>query len=264
MTHVDGSTDGIINTYSWPQTGTKTVSITATNLGGTVTATRLITLTDVPITGLVARNSSPTAPGRSTILSATVATGTNIGYAWALGDGQAGSSQTVTHTYPAPGNYRAVVTASNPVSVLTATTYVTVANSDIFLPALVKGYACSPDAYEPNDSADEAYILSDNTSALGQLLRGRHQRRIQGPRWRHGNAYSPQPHAGARRMRLRPVSLPSARRDHPVAQSSASGNASESINYEPTQAGDYLVYVYAAVKGGSAGTSPYQLSVTFE
>ena len=251
-------------TYNWPQTGTKTVSITATNLGGTVTATRLITLTDVPITGLVARNSSPTAPGRSTILSATVSTGTNIGYAWALGDGQAGSGQTVTHTYPAPGNYRAVVTASNPVSVLTATTYVTVANSDIFLPALVKGYACSPDAYEPNDTADEAYVLEDNASLWGNFCaadtKDEFQFHIGGTATTIAINLTQVPAECDYDLYL--YRLPDA--TNPVDQSSASGNASESINYEPTQAGDYLVYVYAAVKGGSAGTSPYQLSVTFE
>ena len=48
-----------------------------------------------------------------------------------MGDGTAVASAVVTHTYPAVGVYTAVVTASNLVSSLTATTTVTVVDEAI-------------------------------------------------------------------------------------------------------------------------------------
>jgi uncharacterized repeat protein (TIGR01451 family) len=53
-------------------------------------------------------------------------TGSNVAFTWAFGDGTTGSGAVVTHTYPAIGSYSAVVTANNSISVVTATTIVTV------------------------------------------------------------------------------------------------------------------------------------------
>ena len=78
------------------------------------------------ISGLVAANDSPTVLGHATTLTATVAAGSNITYTWAFGDGGLGSGAVVSHTYPAVGVYTAVVTASNSVSSLTATTTVSI------------------------------------------------------------------------------------------------------------------------------------------
>jgi PKD repeat protein len=55
-----------------------------------------------------------------------VTAGSNVGYAWDFGDGALGSGVTASHTYAAAGIYTAVVTATNGVSTLTATTGVTV------------------------------------------------------------------------------------------------------------------------------------------
>jgi hypothetical protein len=79
-----------------------------------------------PVAGLVVANSSPTGLGRTTTLVATVSGGTNVAYAWDLGDGTVGSGPVVAHIYPAVGTYTALVTASNTVNLLTATTQVTV------------------------------------------------------------------------------------------------------------------------------------------
>ncbi len=81
---------------------------------------------DEAIAGLSATNDSPTALGQATTLTATVTAGSNASYTWAFGDGQTGSGSVVTHTYPAVDLYTAVVTASNSVNVVTATTSVTI------------------------------------------------------------------------------------------------------------------------------------------
>jgi hypothetical protein len=79
-----------------------------------------------PIAGLAATSDSPTLSGQPTTLTATVAAGTNVAYAWTFGDGESGDGPVVTHAYPAEDVYTATVTASNSVNALTATTKVTI------------------------------------------------------------------------------------------------------------------------------------------
>jgi PKD repeat protein len=89
----------------------------------------VITVSDSPIIGLAAINSSPTVLGNATSLTATLTGGTNASFSWDFGDGQTGSGATPSHTYSAVGSYTAVVTASNSFNLLTATTVVTVTGS---------------------------------------------------------------------------------------------------------------------------------------
>ncbi|CAG0927177.1 hypothetical protein TFLX_00410 [Thermoflexales bacterium] len=122
--------------YHGPVTGT----IEATTLEGptgvfTATATAL-----VPISGLTVTNSSPTHLGNSTTLTATVTAGDAVTYAWSLGDATSRSGSVITHTYPTPGVYTAVVTASNAVSVMTATTPVTI-TVQLYLPLLRQDFS---------------------------------------------------------------------------------------------------------------------------
>ena len=95
----------------------------------------------MPVSGLEAANDSPTTLGDPTTLTATIAAGTNVTYSWALGDGTTGAGATLTHTYPAAGVYTAVVTASNSISTLRATTPVTVVRPafHIYLPLVRRG-----------------------------------------------------------------------------------------------------------------------------
>ncbi|MCP4995287.1 MAG: PKD domain-containing protein, partial [Gammaproteobacteria bacterium] len=87
---------------------------------------------DTPLTGLQLTANSPTELGQSTTLTATISGGSEpISYTFNFGDGNSqltmGNGQlTTTHIYSQPGGYTAVVTASNSVNVLTATTTVTV------------------------------------------------------------------------------------------------------------------------------------------
>lgn len=94
----------------------------------------------VPITGLQATNDSPTPLGRLTTLMATITSGNSVDYAWAYGDGDVGSGALVTHIYPAIDTYTAVVTASNSLSLLTATTTVVIQErqNDIYLPLVLR------------------------------------------------------------------------------------------------------------------------------
>jgi parallel beta-helix repeat protein len=64
--------------------------------------------------------------GQATTLTATITAGSNVAYVWDFGDGMPGSGSPVIHVYPATGLYTAIVTASNPVSVITATTTVVI------------------------------------------------------------------------------------------------------------------------------------------
>jgi PKD repeat protein len=74
-------------------------------------------------------------------MTATVAGGSHPGYNWAFGDGMSGMGPVVTHTYSEPAVYTAVVTASNSVSSLTATTMVEIAPPPrfyVYLPLVLR------------------------------------------------------------------------------------------------------------------------------
>jgi uncharacterized membrane protein len=97
----------------------------------------VVTITDVPITGLSAQNNSPTYLGDTTTLTATIVTGTGVTYNWDFGDGNSDSGQVTTHVYAAVGVYTATVTATNSLGSVLATTEVTIiprVNYLIFLP----------------------------------------------------------------------------------------------------------------------------------
>ncbi len=79
---------------------------------------------DEPIVGLQAVNSGATVLGKAVVFTATVVGGPVHSYSWDFGDGQVGSGAVVSHVYTATGTYTAVVTATNDVSTVTATTSV--------------------------------------------------------------------------------------------------------------------------------------------
>ena len=89
-----------------------------------------------PTTGLQASNDSPTDFMKPTTLRASVSTGTDIVYSWDFGDGATGVGATVTHTYRSGGVYTAVVTATNPLSAVSATTEVTIVAIMTYLPLI--------------------------------------------------------------------------------------------------------------------------------
>ncbi len=129
ITHTAGITDEVSVTWQLP--GMQIITVTASNVSGSVSDSHAITISEAPIEGLTATNDSPTALGHATTFTATITNGTNVSYTWALGDGSGGSGAIMTHTYAALGVYTAVVTASNSVSEVTATTPVTVVEEAI-------------------------------------------------------------------------------------------------------------------------------------
>jgi uncharacterized repeat protein (TIGR01451 family) len=130
---------------------TNTASVTATlvfdldqdNNSSSVT----VTTVDVPITGLQAWDDSPTAVNYPTTLWATITAGTNVTYEWSLGYGTVtDTGQSIVHTYTSIGEYTAIVTATNSVSVMTATTTVSITRqSYIYMPLACNDCVSAPD-----------------------------------------------------------------------------------------------------------------------
>jgi subtilisin-like proprotein convertase family protein len=127
----DGDTgSGPVVTHTYPAIGVYTAVVTGSNCGSVATATTTVVV-DEPIAGLAAANDSPTPLGQATALTATITAGSNVSYTWAFGDGDTGGGAVLAHIYPAVGVYTAVVSASNSVSVVTATTTVTISDAPI-------------------------------------------------------------------------------------------------------------------------------------
>ena len=122
---VVGGTQASI-TYTWNAAGVGQILVSAENLAGLVTATHTITITDLPIDGLVATNDGPTRLGSPTTLSASIQSGSGVSYVWDFGDGETASGAIVTHAYLAPGTYTAKVIAGNTAGVVESTTQVRV------------------------------------------------------------------------------------------------------------------------------------------
>jgi CSLREA domain-containing protein len=154
------STGGLTDTVNiaWGTPGSQAITVTASNPSGSASATHIITITDVPISGLVASNDSPTLLGEPTTLSATIQAGTNVIFTWDFGDNEAGSGQAITHTYLSVGIYTATVTATNSANSLTDTTLVTIFTPGyhFYLPLVIKS-AQTPLA--PDSSLLEGGVL---------------------------------------------------------------------------------------------------------
>ncbi len=138
--------------HTYAAAGSYTAIVTATNSAGSVSASTPVTLTDVPISGLNASNDSPTPVGNATAFTATISAGTGVTYQWNFGDGTAlgsGATATATHTYAAAGNYTAIVTATNSLGSVSASTPVTItqAGFKLYLPLITRN--ASPSALAP-------------------------------------------------------------------------------------------------------------------
>jgi hypothetical protein len=117
---------GAVVSHVYPDIGVYTSTVTASNAVSTAQAETLVGIYVEAITGLVAVNNSPTLLGETTLLTATIITGTNVIYDWDFGDGSTASGISVSHTYFDVGVYTATVTATNAISTLDASTLVVV------------------------------------------------------------------------------------------------------------------------------------------
>ena len=111
-------------THTYGATGVYTAVVTASNTVNQEITTTIVTVVDVPISGLVAENNGPTTLGGITILIASLEQGSGVSYAWDFGDGANGVGAVAAHIYMASGVYTATVTASNPVGEASAITVV--------------------------------------------------------------------------------------------------------------------------------------------
>ena len=164
--------------FTWDWSGSYTVVITATNCdsGSVVTDTLDVTVTDLPISGLLAANDSPTMLGETTTLTASVESGTSVVYTWDLGDETSAEGAVVEHVYPAGGDYTAVVTATNSLGSEVATTTVTIDTPGIGLGAIndsptVLGLTTTLTATaESGAGVEYAWDLGDSTYAEGAVV----------------------------------------------------------------------------------------------
>lgn len=114
----DGATSGQQNPgHSFAEAGTYTVSLTATNAGGSDTDSAQVTVRSAGSCSLECAATVPAAAvaGQAAQLEAT-ATATScqgaVAYSWDFGDGGTGAGATVEHTYLASGAYDWRLTAS--------------------------------------------------------------------------------------------------------------------------------------------------------
>jgi uncharacterized repeat protein (TIGR01451 family) len=144
--------DPILPDHTWRETvrvtletsyaGLLTNVVRATTEEGVSGIYTCTTHVEKPVADLIATNDSPTRLGQATTLTATVTEGSNVTYTWAFGDGETGRGAVVSHTYPSVDICTAVVTASNSVSELTATTTINIVESSmyihIYLPVILR------------------------------------------------------------------------------------------------------------------------------
>jgi uncharacterized repeat protein (TIGR01451 family) len=181
----DGHTGrGPVITHLYSAVGTYTAVVTASNAVDVITATTMVTITDVPITGLQVFNDSPTVLGRMTTLTAAVGSGSRVTYTWAFGDGQsaidrpalANGGDVITHTYGMIGTYTATVTATNALNQQVATTEVTIVEAPtyvVYLPLVMRTYTSNaPDLVVTDVTAElqgDEYRISVTVQNQGPL-----------------------------------------------------------------------------------------------
>ncbi len=135
------ATGSEVPNYVYDSTGIYTVVITASNnISENITASTVVSVTEIPISGLVATNTTeleipPPRPDDGFVtLSASVSAGTNVTYEWNLGDGSDTVATQLVEDYRyiifsediVAGNdsFTAIVTATNSAGSVSASTQV--------------------------------------------------------------------------------------------------------------------------------------------
>ncbi|MBU1746364.1 MAG: NPCBM/NEW2 domain-containing protein, partial [Chloroflexi bacterium] len=138
LTHTGGLSDTVDWTWSLP--GTKSITVTATNAGGTVTSTHVITV------GELAPEAAFSAAPLSGVVPLTVtftdeSTGNITAWSWDFGDGGTSADQHPTHVYTRTGTYTTALLVSGPggSDAETKVAYITVSH-----PAPAAAFIASP------------------------------------------------------------------------------------------------------------------------
>lgn len=112
------------------------------------------------LAGLTAVNNSPTTLGQATTLTTNISAGSGpITFFWSLGDGETAAGQMVRHTYKAPGNYTAIVTASNSINSLSEATAVTIVPPVTYLPLVLKLELTNLYVFNDNTGGDLTFTV---------------------------------------------------------------------------------------------------------
>jgi PKD repeat protein len=157
----DGATSTTQNpTHTYAAPGTYTVSLTATNVAGSNTATRTDLVTATPPPAPTADlSASPTSGGAPLdVAFSDRSSGDPTGWSWDFGDGTTSTAQNPLHTYSSPGSYTVSLTVTNAGGSDTATKpdYIVAVAVD---PVLV-GAGDIADCSLPNDEATAALVAS--------------------------------------------------------------------------------------------------------
>lgn len=138
------------------------------------------TLVETPVSGLVATNDSPTLAGNATTLTATITAGSNPAFTWAFGDGTTSSGAVVSHVYPAAGIYTAVVTTSNSINALVATTNVAV-TARVYLPTISHEFCI--DFADDFNNPTSGWPVIDNANERFEYLNGEYRMLVKNSFW---------------------------------------------------------------------------------
>jgi PKD repeat protein len=128
-TTASGAADSISHTYT--TTGSFEAEVTVSNERSSLSDDVVITVTEVPISGLQATNSGSMPlglQGATVHFTATYIQGTNPSFLWTFGDtsGEVKHTQNVTHTYVATGTFVATAVAWNEAGFTSTVTSVTI------------------------------------------------------------------------------------------------------------------------------------------
>ncbi|MDW7733589.1 MAG: PKD domain-containing protein, partial [Methanolobus sp.] len=130
----DGNTSTSQNpTHTYASVGTYTVSLNATNVGGSNVSsqTSYITVAIAPVSGFTADVTSGAVP--LAVSFTDLSTNTPTSWSWDFGDGNTSTDQNPTHTYASVGTYNVSLNATNVggSNVSTQTNYITAAIAPI-------------------------------------------------------------------------------------------------------------------------------------
>jgi len=111
----DGGTSSAQNpTHAFATAGTFTVSLTATNSGGSNTASHTVTVSPAVVAPSAAFSFAPAAPVvGQTVTFTDASTNTPTAWAWTFGDGGTSTSKNPTHAFAAAGTFTVSLTATN-------------------------------------------------------------------------------------------------------------------------------------------------------
>jgi hypothetical protein len=125
-------------TFTWASTGTKTITVTAQNVGGAVTSTHVVTIYEPVVADFVGAPTSGLVP--LTVAFNNSSTGDYTDSVWQFGDGLTSTLDSPPHTYTAVGTYTVTLSIAGQGGMDTDTkpAYITVEPLNVYLPLVTR------------------------------------------------------------------------------------------------------------------------------